>query len=103
MPLDAALARGARPSMPDHNYFANVIWQIADLLRGPYRPPQYERVMLPLVVLRRFDCVLADTKPKVLAEFQRRKCGKLEDDALDRTLNKVAGHRFHNHSPLDFN
>ena len=30
--------------MPDHNYFSNLIWQIADLLRGPYRPPQYERV-----------------------------------------------------------
>jgi hypothetical protein len=27
----------------DHNFFANLIWQIADLLRGPYRPPQYER------------------------------------------------------------
>jgi hypothetical protein len=36
-----------RASMSDHNYFANLIWQIADLLRGPYRPPQYERVMLP--------------------------------------------------------
>jgi len=54
-------------SMPDHNYFANLIWQIADLLRGPYRPPQYERVMLPMTVLRRFDCVLAPTKAKVLA------------------------------------
>ena len=32
--------------MPDHNYFANLIWQIADLLRGPYTLPQYERVML---------------------------------------------------------
>jgi type I restriction enzyme M protein len=28
-----------RQPMPDHNYFANLIWQIADLLRGPYRPP----------------------------------------------------------------
>ena len=37
--------------MPDHSYFANLIWQIADLLRGPYRPPQYERVMLPMTVL----------------------------------------------------
>jgi hypothetical protein len=45
--------------MPDHSYFANLIWQIADLLRGPYRPPQYERVMLPMTALRRFDCVLA--------------------------------------------
>ena len=53
--------------MLDHSYFANLIWQIADLLRGPYRPPQYERVMLPMTVLRRFDCVLAPTKAKVLA------------------------------------
>ncbi len=88
--------------MPDHNYFANLIWQIADLLRGPYRPPQYERVMLPMTVLRRFDCVLAPTKAKVLAEYERRKGGKLNDDALDKLLNKAAGQRFHNHSPLDF-
>ena len=51
--------------MPDHSYFANLLWQIADLLRGPYRPPQYERVMLPMTVLRRFDCVLAPTKARV--------------------------------------
>jgi type I restriction enzyme M protein len=88
--------------MPDHNYFANLIWQIADLLRGPYRPPQYERVMLPMTVLRRFDCVLAPTKVKVLAEHERRQGGRLNDDALDRILNNAAGQRFHNHSPLDF-
>ncbi|MBB6306383.1 type I restriction-modification system subunit M [Xanthobacter tagetidis] len=88
--------------MASHSDLANLIWQIADLLRGPYRPPQYERVMLPLVVLRRFDCVLADTKEKVLAEFERRKGGKLEDDALDRILNNASGHRFHNRSPLNF-
>lgn len=88
--------------MASHSDLANLIWQIADLLRGPYRPPQYERVMLPLVVLRRFDCVLADTKVKVLAEYERRKTGKLADDALDRILNKASGHRFHNRSGLDF-
>jgi type I restriction enzyme M protein len=88
--------------MADHNYFSNLIWQIADLLRGPYRPPQYERVMLPMTVLRRFDCVLAPTKAKVLAEHERRKGGKLEGDALDSKLNRAAGQRFHNHSPLDF-
>src|SRR5438067_11135715 len=88
--------------MPDHNYFANLIWQIADLLRGPYRPPQYERVMLPMTVLRRFDCVLAPTKAKVLAEFEKRKGGKLKDDALDKALNRAADQRFHNHSPLTF-
>jgi type I restriction enzyme M protein len=87
--------------MPDHNYFANLIWQIADLLRGPYRPPQYERVMLPMTVLRRFDCVLAPTKTSVLAEHGRWG-SKLEGEALDAKLNKTAGQRFHNHSPLDF-
>ncbi|MCB9524267.1 MAG: SAM-dependent DNA methyltransferase [Myxococcales bacterium] len=88
--------------MPDHSYFENLIWQIADLLRGPYRPPQYERVMLPMTVLRRFDCVLAPTKSKVLAEHDKRRDSKLNDDALDRLLNRAAGQRFHNHSPLDF-
>jgi hypothetical protein len=73
--------------MPDHNYFANLIWQIADLLRGPYRPPQYERVMLPMTVLRRFDCVLAPTKARVLKEHERHQGGRLNDDALDRILN----------------
>ena len=87
--------------MPDHNYFANLIWQIADLLRGPYRPPQYERVMLPMTVLRRFDCVLAPTKVKVLEEFNRRK-SKFQGEALESWLNRAAGQRFHNRSALDF-
>src|SRR3989339_520026 len=84
---------------PEH---ATLIWQIADLLRGPYRPPQYERVMLPMTVLRRFDCVLASTKARVLAEYERRKGGKLSNEALDKVLNNAAGQRFHNHSPLTF-
>jgi type I restriction enzyme M protein len=46
--------------MIDYHQLSNFIWQIADLLRGPYRPPQYERVMLPLTVLHRFDCVRAN-------------------------------------------
>jgi type I restriction enzyme M protein len=86
----------------NHQDLANLIWQIADLLRGPYRPPQYERVMLPMTVLRRFDCVLASTKTRVLAEYERRKGGKLNADALDKLLNRAADQRFHNHSPLDF-
>jgi type I restriction enzyme M protein len=32
---------------------SNFIWSVADLLRGPYRPPQYERVMLPMTVRHR--------------------------------------------------
>lgn len=85
---------------------ANFIWSVADLLRGPYRPPQYERVMLPLTVLRRFDAVLAPTKDAVLARYEGLK-GK--DAALiDRVLNELAKDEdgrplgFHNHSALDF-
>ncbi len=86
---------------------ANFIWSVADLLRGPYRPPQYERVMLPMTVLRRFDCVLEHTKEKVLASHSKLvSSGKLTN--LDPTLNKIAKDTagrelgFHNHSPLDF-
>src|SRR5437870_4383569 len=88
--------------MANHHELANFIWQIADLLRGPYRRPQYERVMLPMTVLRRFDCVLLPTKDKVLREHEKRKGGKLNDDALDKFLNRAAGQRFHNHSKLTF-
>ncbi len=91
--------------MADHHQLSNFIWQIADLLRGPYRPPQYERVMLPMTVLRRFDCVLAPTKQQVLAEAAKwEEKFKGNEAALDPILNKAAGKgfRFHNRSPLDF-
>lgn len=84
-----------------HYDLSNFIWNIADLLRGPYRPPQYERVMLPLTVLRRFDCVLEESKDKVLKEYERYK-DKYQGEALDKLLNKAAGQKFHNHSPLNF-
>lgn len=87
--------------MSKSHELSNFIWSIADLLRGPYRPPQYERVMLPLVVLRRFDCVLQNTKDDVLKKYDQFK-DKLEGEALDSVLNKASGQRFHNHSPLNF-
>jgi len=89
---------------PTFQELANFIWAVADLLRGPYRPPQYERVMLPMTVLRRFDCVLAPTKDAVVKAYARHQGGKIEN--LDPILNKVAGNGtdigFHNHSKLDF-
>ncbi len=57
--------------------------------------------MLPMTVLRRFDCVLAPTKSGVLAEYERSR-GKFEGRALEVKLNNAARQRFHNHSPLDF-
>jgi type I restriction enzyme M protein len=86
--------------MADHHQLSNFIWQVADLLRGPYRPPQYERVMLPLTVLRRFDCVLAPTKAEVLKAFK--KWERKPSAELDPILNSIAGERFHNHSKFSF-
>lgn len=50
---------------------AELIWKIADLLRGPYRPKEYGQVILPFTVLRRMDCVLAGTKDAVLTAYAR--------------------------------
>lgn len=87
--------------MSNHQEHINLIWQIADLLRGPYRPPQYERVMLPMTILRRFDCVLAETKQAVLTKHDQIK-GKFEGEALDEMLNRISKQKFHNHSQLSF-
>ena len=58
--------------------------------------------MLPMTVLRQFDCDLAPTKEKVLKEYEICKSGKLNDEVLGKILNKKADQRFHNHSHLDF-
>ncbi len=85
---------------------ANFIWSVADLLRGPYRPPQYERVMLPLTVLRRFDAVLAPSKAAVLARYAELSSKGIAN--IDAILNNLAKDEdgtplgFHNHSQLDF-
>ena len=50
-----------------HAELASFIWSICNLLRGPYKRNEYRKVILPLTVLRRFDCVLAETKEAVLA------------------------------------
>lgn len=80
--------------MVNFNDKINFIWQIAELLRGPYKPEKYGDVILPMSVLRRFDCLLADTKEKVV-EF-----AKTED--IEALLNNVAGYRFSNKSQYDF-
>lgn len=49
---------------------ADLIWAIADKLTGVYKPHEYGEVILPLTVIRRFDCILADTKDAVLAKYE---------------------------------
>lgn len=78
----------------------NFIWSICDLLRGPYKRNEYRKVILPLTVLRRFDCILAPTKQRVLDAHESLK-GKSENIIRPR-LYEVSGERFYNLSKLDF-
>ena len=79
---------------------ANFIWSIADLLRGDYKQSDYGKVVLPLTVLRRLDCVLQASKSKVLKKYEQVKSMNIQN--LDPILNKVAGYNFHNKSLYDF-
>jgi type I restriction enzyme M protein len=87
-------------SLSDFSQKVSFIWSVADLLRGPYKPAQYGRVILPLTVLRRLDCVLEPTKAKVLEKHAALKDSKIKEP--EPILNKVAGHAFHNTSKLNF-
>jgi type I restriction enzyme M protein len=83
----------------NHQELANFIWSICNLLRGPYKRNEYRKVILPLTVLRRFDCLLAPTKEKTLAEFSKIK-GKPET-VVRGILERVTGRPFYNLSKLD--
>ncbi len=92
--------------MNDLEAFKNqgdIIWDIANLLRGPYRPPQYRRVMIPLTVLRRLDCVLEPTKDQVIALHQKLKAEKKHDDeTIEKIINQKFKLSFHNTSGFTF-
>ena len=79
---------------------ANFIWSIADLLRGDYKQSEYGKVILPLTVLRRLDCVLEPTKQNVLAFLPETK--KLSPEAAEVVLKRKAKLSFFNKSRYDF-
>ena len=72
---------------------ANLIWQVADLLRGDYKRADYGKVILPFTVLRRLECVLDETRAEVLEEK-----AKWEAKGVDPApfLPKRAGYGFYN-------
>lgn len=49
----------------------NFIWSIANTLRGPYQSDKYKDVIIPMVIVRRFECALAKTKEKVIKQFKK--------------------------------
>jgi type I restriction enzyme M protein len=77
---------------------AGFIWSVADLLRGDYKQSEYGKVILPLTVLRRLDCVLELTKAKVLERYEKLR-GTI--DNVEPVLCSVAGEQFYNVHRLD--
>jgi len=85
----------AEATIKNHAAF---IWSVADLLRGDYKQSEYGKVILPLTVLRRLDCVLEPTKAAVLDRYHQLQ-GRVDNVAP--VLENTAGQRFYNTSPLD--
>src|SRR5262245_803493 len=93
-------------------HHGDVIWDIANLLRGPYRPPQYRRVMIPLTVLRRLDCVLEDRKDNVIVLHNQlkaetkikegKKVPKHDPETIEKIINNKFQLTFHNTSDFTF-
>lgn len=80
------------------NEKAALIWAIADKLTGVYKPHEYGEVILPLTVIRRFDCILTDTKEAVLEKYDEVKNLPMRDVLL----RKVSGYEFYNTSKYTF-
>jgi type I restriction enzyme M protein len=87
-------------SSVNHSEIVGFLWGVADLIRDTFKRGKYQDVILPLTVLRRLDCVLADTKDKVLAKQAELRGKKLEN--LEPQLRKIAGFAFYNTSRYDF-
>lgn len=79
---------------------AKLIWDIAELLRGDYKQSDYGKVILPLTVLRRLDCVLDATKAKLLQQLPRLQSMNVQN--LEPIINRITGETFHNISKYDF-
>ena len=80
------------------NEKAALIWAIADKLTGVYKPHEYGEVILPLTVIRRFDCILSDTKDAVLEKFETVKNLPMRDVLL----RNASGKAFYNTSKFTF-
>ena len=81
------------------NEKANLIWAIADKLTGVYKPHEYGKVILPLTVIRRFDCILADTKEAVLEKHNSMAPNLPMREVF---LKKASGYEFYNTSKYTF-
>lgn len=86
--------------MKDIANHANLIWSIAELLRGDYKQSEYGRVIQPLVVMRRLDQMMEADRDAIVAEAQRRRAQGIDGAALGQVLEAKFRRSFFNTSPL---
>ena len=73
----------------------NFIWSIANKLRGTYQSDKYKDVIIPMVIIRRFECALAPTKAKVVEQF------KANPNYPAKAMYRISGYQFYNTSEFD--
>ena len=71
---------------------ANFIWSIANKLRGSYMPDKYGDVIIPMTIIRRFECALAATKDKVRAKYDE------NPNHPPKALCRISKYQFYNTS-----
>lgn len=99
MPIATATPTAPGSDSENIRNHAAFIWSVADLLRGDYKQSEYGKVVLPLTVIRRLDCVLEPTKEAVLKKHKQLK-GRIEN--IEPVLQAVSDEQFFNTSPLTF-
>ncbi len=77
---------------------ATVIWNVADMLRGPFKPHEYGLVILPMTVVKRFHDCLLPTHDKVLVQYEKVK----HLAVIDGFLTRASGYQFYNTSKFTF-
>ena len=77
---------------------ATVIWNVADMLRGPFKPHEYGLVILPMTVVKRFHDCLLPTHDKVCTEYEKVK----HLAVIDGFLTRASGYQFYNTSKFTF-
>ena len=70
----------------------NFIWSIANKLRGPYQSDKYKDVIIPMTIIRRFECALTDTKDAVVKQFKKM------PTYPTKSMYKISGYQFYNTS-----
>lgn len=73
----------------------DMVFSIANTLRGPYKSDKYKDVIIPMIIIRRLECALAKTKDKVVAAYKK------NPKAPKQLLTKISGYQFYNTSDFD--